>query len=198
MRQSLIDEENRRQIARQQDFRAAADTVVAACKTFSEIEAIALIGSVAKPLWKEVPRFRKFRRADIEIWHECADVELAVWLSSQHRLGALRQARDLALRAAYEAGSGPGVAGHQVDVFLHEPGSDRYLGRLCNYSECPKGKENCLVPGCGAVAFNKVVPDFVPSADLLAGAVMLFDRKSGLLTRAADLPGPEEDQAILR
>ncbi len=72
---------------------------------FSEVEAIAVIGSVAKPLWKEVPRFREFRREGIELWHQCGDLDLAVWLSSQHRLGTLRRARDLALRDAYQSGA---------------------------------------------------------------------------------------------
>jgi hypothetical protein len=67
----------------------------------------------------------------------------------QHRLGELRLARDLALKRAFEAGAGISVVGHQVDVFLFEPGSDRYLGRLCKFNQCPKGKRDCLVPGYG-------------------------------------------------
>lgn len=78
-------------------------------------------------------------------------------------------------------------------MFLFQAGSDRYLGRLCSFSECPKGKKDCMVPGCGAVAFNKVVPGFVSRADLLAGAITLYDRSSGFTARAADLPGPVED-----
>ena len=74
MRRPVIDEPNRYLVAQQRNFRAAADFIATAFSPFSEIEAIALIGSVAKTLWKEVPRFREFRRA-----------------------------RDLALRSAYEA-----------------------------------------------------------------------------------------------
>jgi hypothetical protein len=44
----------------------------------------------------------------------------------------LRRQRDRALREAYEAGVGTSVVGHQLDVFLFEPQSDRYLGRLCS------------------------------------------------------------------
>ena len=73
---------------------------------FPEVEAVAVIGSVAKALWKEVPRFREFHRAGIEIWHECADLDLALWVSSQERLGVLRRAAAQALRAAYESGIG--------------------------------------------------------------------------------------------
>ena len=45
----------------QYDFRRAADIVTDVLMVFEEVEAIAVIGSVAKPLWKEVPRFSRFR-----------------------------------------------------------------------------------------------------------------------------------------
>lgn len=188
MLKSEIEQANRLQVARQREFRVAADVIVSAFGRFSEVAAIAVIGSVAKPLWKEVPRFREFRAQGMEIWHECADLDLAVWLDSLDRLGELRRASAHALRAAFEAG-----AGHQTGTFLFEPGSDRYLGRLRSFNQCPKGKSDCLVPGCGAVAFNKVVADFAPRADLLATArqSMLCERKMGVLMSALDLPGPE-------
>jgi hypothetical protein len=180
-------------LARQRDFRAAADQVASALKAFREVAAVAVIGSVAKPLWKEVPRFCEFRRARIEVWHECGDLDLAVWLDSLDRLGEMRRACGLALRPAQVAGTGPSIATHQVDVFLFEPASDRYLGRLCKFNACPKGKQDCMVPGCGAIAFNKVVDGFAPSADLLATAsqAMLYDRKTGGIMSALDLPGPQ-------
>lgn len=146
MRTSVIVEENRHMLGRQREFRIAADVVTEAWATFQEVVAIAVIGSVAKPLWKEVPRFREFRRADIEIWHECGDLDLALWLETQDRLQALRRAASHALRDAFESGAGISVANHQVDVFLFEPGSDRQLGRLCKFSQCPRGRSNawCL------------------------------------------------------
>lgn len=196
MKRARIEEENRYLLQQQHDFRRAADIVTDALTTFEEVEKIAVIGSVAKALWKEVPRFREFRRAGIEVWHECKDVDLAVWISSQHRLGDLRRTRDVALRRAYESGKGPSTANHQVEIFLIEPGTDRYLGRLCNFSACPKDKPQCLVPGCGAVPFNKVVDGFVPYADLLASAgyAMLYRRGMGRLRSAVDLPGPSDPE----
>jgi len=191
LKRAEIEEQNRCMLRLQHDFRRAADIVTDALMTFEEVEAIAVIGSVAKPLSKEVPRFPKFRRAGIEVWHECKDLDLAVWISSQDRLGALRRARDLALRKGYESGKGPSTANHQVEIFLIEPGTDRYLGRLCNFNACPKDKPQCLVPGCGAVPFNKRVDGFVPHADLLASATyaMLYQRGVGRLRSALDLPG---------
>ena len=70
-------------LERQHQFRIAADVVTEAWIAFPEVQAVAVIGSVAKPLWKEVPRFRPYRRKGIEIWHECGDLDLALWISSQ-------------------------------------------------------------------------------------------------------------------
>jgi hypothetical protein len=200
MQRSRIEKENRDLLDRQRQFRVAADVVAAAFAAFSEVQAVAVIGSVARPLWKEVPRFREFRRDRIELWHECGDLDLAVWIDSQDRLGMLRRARDRALREAYDAGTGISFVGHQVDVFLFEPGSDRYLGRLCNFSQCPKDKPACAVPGCGAVPFNKRIAEFVPRADLLEPArhAMLYERGRGRLRSALDLPSVESDRPPAR
>ncbi len=171
----------------------AADVVTDAFVAFPEVCAVAVIGSVAKKLWKEVPRFRAFRRARIEVWHECKDLDLAVWLDSQVRLGELRRAVEQSLRNALEAGTGVGVVGHQVDVFLFEPQSDRYLGRLCSYNRCPKDKPDCFVPGCSTIPFNKRVDGFTPDADILASAphATLYVRGEGRLRSALDLPSVE-------
>ena len=118
----------------------------------------------------------------------------------QSRLGDLRRAAARALSIAYQTGVGVSVVGHQLDVFLFEPGSDHYLGRLCSYSRCPNDKRDCLATGCGAVAFNKRIVDFTPRADLLAGIedAMLFRRGVGRLRSALDLPTPDADQARRR
>lgn len=193
MRRAEIEEQNRHQIARQREFRIAADVVTDAWMRFREVQAVAVIGSVAVALWKEVPRFREFRRKGIEVWHECGDLDLALWLDSQERLSELRRAASLALKTAFETGVGIGVANHQIDVFLFEPVSDRYLGRLCSYNQCPKGKRDCLVPGCGATPFNKRIDGFRPYADLLAPAAhaMLYRRDIGRVRSALDLPATE-------
>ncbi|CAN7232174.1 hypothetical protein LJR009_000796 [Bosea sp. LjRoot9] len=194
MRRAEIEKQNRYLLERQRQFRLAADIVTDAWTAFPEVWAIAVIGSVARPLWKEVPRFREFRRESVEVWHECGDLDLAVWIESQGRLGELRQAGVRALRQAYEAGAGMSVVGHELDVFLIEPASDRYLGRLCSFNQCPKGKRDCLVPGCGETPFNKRIADFKPRADLLAPAAhaMLYRRDAGRLRSALDLPVIDE------
>jgi hypothetical protein len=150
VRRAAIEEQNRDLLARQRDFRIAADVVCDAWASFAEVQAVAVVGSVAKTLWKAVPRFREFRRQGIEVWHECADLDLALWLDLQQRLGDLRRSAEKVLRAAYEAGVGISVVGRQLDVFLIEPASDCNLGRLRHFCACPKGKRECRVPGCGA------------------------------------------------
>jgi hypothetical protein len=194
LRGSSIYWQNKTMVRQQRSFRAAADIVTAALMAFPEIAGIGLTGSTAKTLWKEIPRFREFKRAGIKVWHECGDVDLAVWLDARDHLGEMRLAKDRALRLAFEAGTSSGVANHQIDIFLFEPGSDLYLGRLCTYNECPKGKPHCLTPGCGDIVFNKIHAGFSPDDNLLALArqTMLYERGRGILMSALDLPEPHE------
>ena len=193
MRRAEIEEQNQYLLRQQRRFRRAADVVTDAFMAFPEVCAVAVIGSVAQKLWKEVPRFREFRRARVEVWHECKDLDLAVWLDSQERLGALRSALVRSLKDALDAGTGVSVANHQVDVFLFEPESDRYLGRLCHYNRCPKDKPDCFVPGCGTIPFNKRVDGFEVDADILASVshATLYVRGTGTLRSALDLPSVE-------
>ena len=190
-----IAETNRHLVARQALFRRAADVATTVLAGFDEVVAVALFGSVGTPLWKEVPRFRSYRRAGIALWHECADVDIAVWLSRLDRLREIRRAVSRALPAILED-TGHGVASHQLDIFLLEPGTDRYLGRLCQFKACPAAKADCLVPGCGATSFLQQHQGFVLQSDALgpARAVRLFDRTTGESRRAVDLPGPSEDE----
>ncbi len=171
------EEDNRYRARRHEQFRAAAEYVAATLGRLEEVQRVVLFGSVAAPLRKEPARFRKFRRAGIELWHDCKDVDLAVWTSGVGALKALQKARSRALADLYRD-TGIGVAHHQVDIFLMAPGTDRYLGRLCTYGECPKGKPDCRVPGCGAAPFLKQHQDFVldPGSFAEGKAVVLFDR----------------------
>ena len=200
MKRSQIEDQNRYLLEGQRQFRLAADIMTEAWMAFPEVHAVAVIGSVAKPLWKEIPRFSAFRRARIEVWHECRDLDLALWIDAQQRLGEIRAAGGRALRKAFESGAKMSVADHQVDVFLFDPMDDSYLGRLCKFNQCSKEKKDCLVPGCGAIPFNKVIAEFVPRPDLLALAqhAMLYRRGTGRLRSALDLPSVEADQVEVK
>jgi|SRR5262245_34934207 len=182
-----IAEEDRLQLKQQHDFRVAADAVAAALASFPEVQKIALFGSVARPLVREVPRFQPYRQLGIEVLHECSDVDLAVWLTSVDRLRDLGRARSRTTSRLF-ASVGVGVAHHQVDVFLFAVSDGSYLGRLCSFATCPKGKPDCRVPGCGATAFLKQHEGFLLAGDALDKAVVLFDRRSGARAMAVALP----------
>jgi hypothetical protein len=162
-----IREENQRARKRQEEFRRAAEYVARAFGQLSGVEKVALFGSVACPLQEEKPRFRKYRRAGVPMLHVCKDIDLAVWVSDLSRLQAMQKARSRALNRLRQE-QGIGVAHHQVDVFIMEPGTDLYLGRLCIYSLCPKGKPECRVTGCGSTLLLRQHEDF----DLDTSALM--------------------------
>jgi len=113
-----MKQDNALLVKTQRDFRRAADVIADAWSTFPVVAAIAVIGSVARPLWKEVPRFAEYRRRRIRLWHECKDVDLAVWIDDQSLLGTLRRVMAVALRKEREQCPTFGVADHQVDTFL--------------------------------------------------------------------------------
>ena len=53
-----------------------------------------------------------------------------------------RRAKARALRTLWDEAA-IGIASHQVDVFIFEPSTDRYVVRLYNFNACPKGKAEC-------------------------------------------------------
>lgn len=191
-----IAENNRRLVERQAVFRRAADAAADALAAFDEVSAIALFGSVARPLKKEIPRFKAYRRARIALWHECKDVDIAVWLNRLDRLRDMRRQVNRTLPAIFEE-TGTGVAHHQLDLFVLEPETDRYLGRMCWFKACPAGKRECQEPGCGATPFLRQHQGFHLRRDALApeNMVVLYDRTAGLRQRAVDLPCPLENSA---
>ena len=184
-----IEQQNEGLLRRYRDFRRGADAVTTAWRAHPEAIAVSLIGSAARAPWKEVPRFGPYRRARIALWHECKDVDLALWLDHLDSLDALRRARARALRSLWDEAA-IGIASHQVDVFILEPVTDRYLGRLCDFSACPKGKAECRVPSCGDVALLRQREGVRWQSESLAEgrAVRLFERATGLQRPAIDLP----------
>jgi hypothetical protein len=182
---------------RQAQFRLAADAVTVALAGVPEVEAVALIGSVARPLWREVPRFQPFRSWDVPIWHECKDVDLAVWLDRLDRLQTRNRARSVALYQLF-TGKQIGVAHHQVEIFVLQGGANAYRGRLCLFSQCPRGKRDCLVPGCGQDPFLQQHAGFTFWPDAVAPdrIMHLYDRRRGILRRASETPAEGQDDHV--
>jgi hypothetical protein len=148
-----IDEQDGLMLRRQRLFRWAAQAIAVAFSEMPDVQKVAAFGAVAKPLNKEVPRFRQFRRHGIPILHECADLDLAVWLSGLDKLKELKRTMARGLAIVQDTPYG-GVAHHQVDVHIFDAESGEYRGRLCIFGQCPKpGKRECLVPGCGKSLF---------------------------------------------
>lgn len=178
-----IDEEDGLLLRRQRLFRWAAQAVAVAVSELPEVQKVAAFGAVSQPLEREVPRFRKFRRHGIRVLHECADLDLAVWLNDLSRLKELKSAMSRALALTQNTGWG-GVAHHQVDVHLFDFAGGQYCGRLCIFGQCPKaGKLDCLVPGCGAQPFLQQFRNYRFNLGRFAGEpkVILFERSATFL-----------------
>lgn len=172
-----IKAENNLMEKRQSDFRLAAQYVAKAFSSFESVKRIILFGSVTGELVKEESAYRKFRQAGTLIYHECRDVDLAIYIEDFSSLNSLRKACVSAL-ADLLKDTGIGVAHHQLDVYLFDYKSGNYTGRLCIFGKCPKGKFVCKVPGCGKVPFLRQHEGFVFNGDKLSKdkSVILFQR----------------------
>jgi len=185
-------EQNHQLLRRYHFFRIAADELTQALRKHSQVAAVRLFGSVAREPFLEVPRFSPYRQRRIKLWHECGDIDLAVTLTKAEDLNALRRSCSRTLHKFHDK-HGFGIPAHQSDVFLLETGTQKYLGRLCGYNACPKHKPACLVPDCGTIPFLQQHQDFEWRPACLADdrSLLLFDRATGTVQRAADLPLPD-------
>ena len=189
-----IQKEDQAMLRRQEQFRMAARYIAEGLSELPHVRKIVLFGSVAKPLEKEVPRFPKFRRAGIAIGHECRDVDIAVWVSDLSGLRIIRKACSRVLNNLL-AEKQAGVANHQVDIFMMEPVTNRYMGRLCTFSACSRGKDTCHVPGCGKIKFLRQHGDFIFDVGQLddPACVILFDT----LEDSKDTKSPEQQKDVM-
>ena len=187
-----IAAEDQEQLDRQRRYRVAADRMTEHLAQQPGVEKVALIGSVARPLWREVPPY--YRRSGIAVAHRCKDLDLAVWASRLDGLNALRHER-IKVTQALPTDRG-GVPVQEIEMFLFEPGTDRYLGRVCYFGKCVAGKADCAVPGCGTHPFLKQHEGFALWPETLdpSRMMLLFDRAGGgLIGRASALPSVIEE-----
>jgi hypothetical protein len=158
--ESDIAETTSQMIRRQYLFRWGAQSVAIAMSRLPEVRRVAAFGAIAQPLRMQVPRFGQFRRYRIEVAHECADIDLAVWLDDFSRLKELKRALAEGLRPLQDTPYG-GIAHHQVDLHVFDAASGLYRGRVCIFGQCPKpGKRECLVPNCGEKPFLQQFDDY--------------------------------------
>ena len=176
---TILDEQDFYNLSKYRKFRLAAQAIAAEMAKLAVVSRVVLFGSVAQPLVKEVHWLRKYRRAGREVWHECKDVDLAVWVDNLDTLTPLQRARSLGVNTLGAPTVG-GVAHHQVDVFLFISGSNEYRGRLCTFGTCPKSfKENCQVPDCGKIKLLRQHAQFRFQEEALAEGkiIELYRRK---------------------
>ena len=114
-------------LRQQRLFRWAAQAIAVALSKVPEVEKVAAFGAAAQPLRTEVPRFRDFRRYGIETLHECADLDLAIWLGDLSRLDTVKRAMARGLALTQDTPYG-GVAHHQVDVHVFDSANGQYRG----------------------------------------------------------------------
>ena len=174
-----------RMIRRQCLYRWAAQIVAISMSRLPEVRKVAAFGAVAQPLRMEVPRFNPYRRLRIEVLHECADLDLAVWLDDFSRLKALKNALSDGLSIVQDTPYG-GVAHHQVDLHIFDAASGLYRGRACAFGQCPKpGKSECWVPNCGKTPFLRQFDNYQFNNARFGyePKVTLFDRTDGFLVR---------------
>ena len=172
--------EDRRNVERNRHLRAIADWLAAALGRIAEVERVALFGSVAAPPVQQPPYARRLRRFG-EVTRQCDDLDLAVWGSDLTCLEALQRARNTTV-GEYHRATNYGIAQHMIDTFLMESGTDRYLGRLCLFNQCPRRpKLECFAPGCGDLPHLQQHVEFTLRPESLAEdrSVVLFERQAG-------------------
>ena len=183
--ESDIAETTSRMIRRQYLYRWGAQSVAIAMSRLPEVRKVAAFGAIAQPLRMQVPRFGQYRRYRIEVPHECADLDLAVWLDDFSRLKELKRALAEGLRPLQDTPYG-GIAHHQVDLHVFDAAGSLYRGRVCIFGQCPKpGKRECRVPNCGEKPFLQQFDDyrFNDARFEREPKVTLFDRADGFLVR---------------
>ena len=155
-----IAREDRSMLLRQDQFRKAARLLSKRLADMPAVRKVVLFGSVALPLWKEVPPHSRLRARRIKIFHECQNIDLAVWVSTPSVADTIRRAHSAVVNELLDNEVHFGIAHHFFSTHLIDHATGKYHGMVCHYGQCPKRKEECRVPGCGEHKFVRVLPWF--------------------------------------
>lgn len=155
-----IHEEDRRMLRRQMDFRNAARAVAGHLAAMPEVRQVRLFGSVALPLWKEVPCHPRLRQRNIRVFHECVNIDLAVWVTSPAIAERMRKVGSQVVNDLNAQDINLHIAHYIFSIHLVDQTRGRDLGMVCHFNQCPKHKSECQVPGCGAHRFVQILPGF--------------------------------------
>jgi hypothetical protein len=180
--EAYILEVNTQSVLRQCLLRWAGRSVAIAMSELPEIHKVVEFGTVAQPLTKEVSRLYD----DVKVFHECQDLDLAVWTSD---LSRLKQLKSAAKRGITSLGHTPCgyVPCQHLDVHLFDAAVGEYRGRLCFFDDCPRrNRPQCFFKNCGAAQSLGQFPNyrFNPAQFEAEPKVTLFDRGTGYLVYA--------------
>ena len=177
------DVDDKNALKRHQSFIAFALTLAERLTEHTEVERIALFGSLARPpVLEPHPYSKRLRERGVHIFHSPKDIDLAIWLSSVDNLGAIRKMMTKTVSEMSEQTLG--LCDGSVELFVLDHQSGHYLGRVCHFNRCPK-YENCPNQGCGTPKYLKIMKDFAfhPEAVSRVNSEILFER-----TQVVDLP----------
>jgi len=176
-----IHEADQRMLRRQKDFRNAARAVAGHLAAMPEVRQVRIFGSVALPLWKEVHRDSRFRHRNIRIYHECANIDLAVRVTSPTGADRMRKVSSRVVADLNDQEIHLHIAHHTFSIHLIDDATGHYLGMACHFNQCPKRKRECQVPGCGAAPFVRILPGFQLKPHRLneSNSQVLFQREGG-------------------
>jgi hypothetical protein len=148
-------------LRRQDQFRKAARLLTKKLADMPPVRKVVLFGSVALPLWKEVPMHSRMHSRRIKIFHECENIDLAVWVSTPSIAATIRRAHSAVVNELLDNEVHFEIAHHFFSTHLIDDLTGKYHGMVCHYGQCPKRqKEVCRVPGCGEHKFVRVLPGF--------------------------------------
>jgi len=181
-------DEDKNALKQYQSFIAVAKELAERLITHSDIERIALFGSLARPpVLEPHPYSKRLRNRGIHIFHTPKDIDLAIWLSSLDNLGKIRKTMtqtisDLTKRT-------PGLCDGSVEMFVFDHQSGQYLGRVCHFNQCPKGHSDCVDKDCGEPKYLKIMKGFVLSPDAVSrvNSQLLFERTPVIARPKANL-----------
>ena len=176
-----IREADQRMLRRQTGFRNAARAVTVHLVAMPEVQQVRIFGSVALPLWKEVHHDPRFRHRNIRIYHECANIDLAVRVTSPAGADRIRKVGSRVVADLNDQDVYLNIAHHTFSIHLIDYATGRYLGMACHFNQCPKHKRECQVPGCGAARFVRILPWFQLKPHRLneSNSQVLFQRQGG-------------------
>ena len=130
--------EDRLMLLRQDQFRKAARLLAERLADMPEVMKVVLFGSVALPLWKAVPLHGRLRSRRIKIFHECRNIDLAVWVTSPSVADTIRRAHSGVVNELLDNDVHFEIAHHFFSTHLIDQATGKYHGMVCHFGQCPK------------------------------------------------------------